>query len=131
MFHWPAVRALGFVFLLPLTVSMAATACGGSSSDSLVVYSGRSESLVGPIIDQFRDATGIDVSVKYGKTPQIAATLLEEGDNSPADVFFAQDSGDLGVVVGMLSALPDDIVDLVPEWARPPCSRPAEPRAPG
>ena len=120
MFHWPAVRALGFVFLLPLTVSMAATACGGSSSDSLVVYSGRSESLVGPIIDQFRDATGIDVSVKYGKTPQIAATLLEEGDNSPADVFFAQDPGGLRAVVGMLSALPDDIVDLVPEWARSP-----------
>lgn len=92
------------------------------SSGSLVVYSGRSESLVGPIIDQFSDATGIDVSVKYGETAAIAATLLEEGSNSPADLFFAQDPGGLGAVAnaGLLSTLSDDMVGLVPDWARSP-----------
>ncbi|MDP6667550.1 MAG: iron ABC transporter substrate-binding protein, partial [Dehalococcoidia bacterium] len=87
---------------------------------SLVVYSGRSESLVGPIIQQFEDATGIDVSAKYGSTAEIAATLLEEGDNSPADVFFAQDPGGLGAVDSMLSVLPVDVMSAVPEWARDP-----------
>ena len=87
---------------------------------SLVVYSGRSDSLVGPIINQFRDVTGIDVSVKYGSTSEIAATLLEEGGNSPADVFFAQDPGGLGAVADMLAPLPNDIVSKVPEWARSP-----------
>ena len=71
----------------------------------LVVYSGRKESLVGPIIDQFKEVTGIDVSVKYGKTGEIAATLLEEGKNSPADIFFAQDPGGLGATVDMLAPL--------------------------
>ena len=85
---------------------------------SLVVYSGRSESLVAPIIEQFAEATGIDVKVKYGSTFAIAATLLEEGSNSPADVFFAQDPGGLGAVSAMLSALPADVVLKVPEWAR-------------
>ena len=85
---------------------------------SLVVYSGRSESLVAPIIEQFAEATGIDVKVKYGSTFAIAATLLEEGSNSPADVFFAQDPGGLGAVSSMLSALPADVVLKVPEWAR-------------
>ena len=90
------------------------------SPGPLVVYSGRSESLVGPIIEQFSVATGIDVAVKYGGTAEIAATLLEEGNNSPADVFFAQDPGGLASVVEMLSALPQDIVGMVPEWARSP-----------
>ena len=85
---------------------------------SLVVYSGRSESLVGPIIEQFAEATGVDVQVKYGSTFEIAATLLEEGRNSPADVFFAQDPGGLGAVSELLSTLPGDVVLKVPEWAR-------------
>ena len=90
---------------------------------SLVVYSGRSESLVGPIIEQFGQASGIDVSVKYGGTAEIATTLLEEGKNSPADVFFAQDPGGLWAVAHMLSILPDDLVGTVPDWARSPESK--------
>ena len=93
-----------------------------SKPGSLVVYSGRSESLVGPIIEQFREATGIDVSTKYGGTGEIAATILEEGGNSPADVFFAQDPGGLGAVAqaGMFSVLPSDVTGLVPDWAQSP-----------
>ena len=93
------------------------------SPGSLVVYSGRSESLVGPIIEQFGQASGIDMSVKYGSTAEIAATLLEEGKNSPADVFFAQDPGGLWAVAHMLSILPDDLVGTVPDWARSPESK--------
>ena len=96
----------------------AATETMTGDPGSLVVYSGRSESLVGPIIEQFAEATGIDVQVKYGSTFEIAATLLEEGQNSPADVFFAQDPGGLGAVSELLSTLPGDVVLKVPEWAR-------------
>ena len=92
------------------------------SPGSLVVYSGRSESLVGPIIEQFQEATGIEVSTKFGDTGAIAATILEEGGNSPADVFFAQDPGGLGAVAqeGMFSVLPADVTSLVPSWAQSP-----------
>ena len=89
----------------------------------LVVYSGRSESLVDPVIREFAAATGIDVQVKYANTAQIAATLMEEGQNSPADVFFAQDPGGLGAVEDMLSPLPDPILSRVPEWSRSPQGR--------
>lgn len=89
-------------------------------SGPLVIYSGRSESLVDAVIQQFSQATGIEVEVKYAGTSQLAATLLEEGDNSPADVFFAQDPGGLGAVEGMMSTLPDRILSRVPEWAHSP-----------
>lgn len=87
---------------------------------SLVVYSGRGESLVDPIIQQFADVTGIVVKVKYGGTASLAATLLEEGANSPADVFYAQDPGGLGAVESLLAPLPADILQRSPEWARSP-----------
>ena len=92
-----------------------------ASSDDpgdLIIYSGRSESLVDPIIQQFKAATGIDVQVKYAGTAALAATLLEEGDNSPADVFYAQDPGGLAAVSNMMTALPSDIIELTPRWAR-------------
>lgn len=85
---------------------------------TLIIYSGRGETLVDPLIQQFNQATGIEVSVKYAKTPELAATLQEEGDNTPADVFFAQDPGGLGAVEDMFLSLPTNILDHVPEWAR-------------
>ena len=82
----------------------------------LVLYSGRSESLVAPVIEQFREATGIDVQVKYGGTSEIAATIAEEGGNSPADVFWAQDPGALAALRDRYRPLPSDITLAVPEW---------------
>lgn len=91
----------------------------GRSPDSgeLIVYSGRSESLVQPIFDQFEAQSGIDVQVRYGSTAELAATLLEEGANSPADVFYAQDPGGLGALerAGMLAELPSRLTSLLPE----------------
>lgn len=89
---------------------------GEGGEGQLVIYSGRSESLVGPIIEEFADLSGIDVEVRYGSTAEIAATLLEEGQNSPADIFYAQDPGGLGAVqdAGMLAELPAEILNQVP-----------------
>lgn len=111
------IRFWGIIALFLTAVFLSA--CGGSDGDagSLTVYSGRSEALVGPLIDRFKEDTGIDVSVKYAGTPQLAATLLEEGDNTSADVFFAQDPGGLGAVAGMLSPLEEDVLAQVPQWA--------------
>ena len=94
---------------------LALAGCGGDEFDSgkpgdkkITVYSGRTESLVKPLLEKFKTAVGITVEVRYGNTAQMAAQLLEEGDKSPADVFFAQDAGALGAVAkkGLFASLP-------------------------
>ncbi len=98
------------------TASATAIAEASPVSDrKLVIYSGRNENLVGPLIERFRNETGVDVQVRYGETAEMAATILEEGDNSPADVFFGQDAGALGALAqeGRLSTLPDDLMAQV------------------
>ncbi|HLF40575.1 MAG TPA: iron ABC transporter substrate-binding protein [Acidimicrobiia bacterium] len=110
------------VFLL--AVLLAGPACGivsGSSDDeTLTVYSGRSEDLVGTLLERFEKESGIDLKVKYAGTPELANQILEEGGNSPADVFFAQDAGSLGAVAkeGRFLRLDEGILDLVPARVR-------------
>ena len=115
-------RVAFWVILASLLTPLFLAACGGSSGDagSLTVYSGRSETLVGPLIQSFKETTGIDVSVKYAGTPQLAATLLEEGGNTPADVFYAQDPGGLSAVAGLLLPLAATTLEMVPDWAASP-----------
>ena len=88
----------------------------------LTVYSGRNENLVGPLLEQFGKDTGIAIQVKYGGTAEIAATILEEGANSPADVFYAQDAGALGALQAenRLAALPDAVLNAVEPRFRSP-----------
>jgi len=88
------------------------------SPGKLTIYTGREENLVGPIIKQFQDATGVDVRVKYGSNAGLAATIREEGSNSPADIFFATDPGLLGAMSDLLVQLPDSLLSQVPSWAR-------------
>ena len=100
--------------LAALVAAVAAAGCGGGDSDGpLTIYSGREEEIVAPLIQQFEDETGIDVDVRYGESAELAATIAEEGGNSPADVFFAQDPGSLGSVDAELEQLPSEILDKV------------------
>lgn len=86
-----------------------------SSANSLIIYSGRNENLVGPLLDRFATESGIKVEVRYGGTAEMAATIMEEGANSPADVYYGQDAGALGALAqaGRLSQLPQEILSQV------------------
>jgi len=102
------------------TGSPAATA--SPAGTTLTVYSGRSEELVAPLLAQFTQATGIGVRVRYGDTAELAALLLEEGANSPADVYFAQDAGALGALAAaeMLTLLPEELLAKVDDGFHSP-----------
>jgi iron(III) transport system substrate-binding protein len=101
----------------PAGTSGATPPAAGSpvAGGTLTIYSGRSEELVGPLIERFSTQTGIDVQVNYAGTSELATTILEEGAASPADVFFSQEGGALGALAeeGLLAELPQATLDRV------------------
>lgn len=110
------MRHLGSAAALVLTLSVL----GSAFAQTLTVYSGRNEAFVEPVVEDFEAETGIDVEVRYGDTAELAATILEEGEGSPADVFLAQDAGALGALedAGRFTALPDELLNQVDERFR-------------
>ncbi|MCH7579722.1 MAG: iron ABC transporter substrate-binding protein [Chloroflexi bacterium] len=114
-------RGAAAIAALSASLLVFVAACGGGEgSADLVIYSGREEDLVGPLIDQFEEETGLDVGVRYGSNAQLIATIFEEGGNSPADVFFGSDPGSLGALSDKLGVLPASILEQVPVSFRSP-----------
>lgn len=100
----------------------AAQTTQADAPKELTLYSGRSEKLVAPLIEKFEASSGITVKVKYGKSGELAGTIAEEGEKSPADIFWAQDAGTLGVLSarGLLAELPTELTGKVDEKFRSP-----------
>lgn len=110
------MRCLLIGVILVLAGSLAvADRVGAQTPVVLTVYSGRAQPLVGPLLDQYGRSAGVQVRARYGETAAIAATIMEEGANSPADVYFAQDAGALGFLAysGRLRRLPDPVLQRV------------------
>jgi iron(III) transport system substrate-binding protein len=114
--------------LLPLLCALLAGCgggAGGGEATTITVYSGREQTIVGPLLERFEAETGIGVRVRYGDSAELAATLAEEGPRSPADVFFSQDPGSLGALEdeGLLARLPEDVLERVEPRFRDPDGR--------
>ncbi|OED34973.1 hypothetical protein AB834_05485 [PVC group bacterium (ex Bugula neritina AB1)] len=84
-------------------------------AEELTIYSGRSEKLVGSVLKRFEEVSGIKLNVRYGKTPELAATLIEEGRRTPADIFYSQDAGALGALTeeGLLASIDESLLSKV------------------
>ncbi|ULR55587.1 iron ABC transporter substrate-binding protein [Streptomyces deccanensis] len=110
--------------LLPALASCGSDDDKGGSAKSgdstLVIYSGRNEKLVEPILDKLEKAVGTKVEVRYGDSAELAAQILEEGDRTKAGLFFSQDAGALGALSkeGVLEQLPPSTLDEVDEAYR-------------
>nr|MCU0510315.1 ABC transporter substrate-binding protein [Anaerolineae bacterium] len=70
------------------TAAPVATETAAEAGGKLVIYSGRSEPLLKPVVDAFRAANpGVDVLLKAGSNSELANALLEERGNPQADLF--------------------------------------------
>lgn len=121
-----AARMYVAMIISVLAIGSLLTSCSQESSDGkkLTIYSGRSEEFIAPFLEQFTVETGIEFDVRYGDSAALAAQLLEEGENSPADLFLTQDAGSLGAVSSaqMFAQLPNQILSRVESKYQSPSS---------
>lgn len=117
-------RKVGKFAAVVLAVGVGASLMAGCSSSNeqatevteLTIYSGRSEEFIAPFFDQWQAKSGIKLNIRYGDSAELAAQILEEGKNSPADLFLSQDAGSLGAVAAaeLFTTLPEDVATTIP-----------------
>lgn len=116
----PLVRRFAALFAAALLLP-AVAGCGVDEDDAgLVIYSGRNEKLVKPLLDELEKAVGTTVAVRYGESAELAAQIQEEGGKTKAGLFFSQDAGALGALSskGLLEKLPQESLDKVDQAFR-------------
>jgi iron(III) transport system substrate-binding protein len=122
---------------LVATLAMVAAACTGEDDadggtpvpdgraparelgDTLTVYSRDRDS---DLFERFERETGVKVRARWGNPDELAEQVIEEGADSPADVFYAPLSDGLGLLsaAGQLAPLSEEQLDRVPEAYRSP-----------
>ena len=121
------VASILLSLILPLTVAplFAAPLTTEHSAESSVVnvYSFREAKLINPIIERFSKATGIKVNVVSGKADKLLNRLIQDGDNSFADVLLTSNVARLEKAkqLGLLQALESDYLNQhIPAQLRDP-----------
>ncbi len=115
------MKRVAVLIALSLVTALAATGCSGDDGPSIVVYNAQHEQLLEEIAPKFTDKTGIEVELRNGSDPELAAQLMQEGDASPADVFLTENSPAMSAVegAGLFAPLDEAAVEPIPAQYRP------------
>lgn len=105
------------LFLILLAAILTTPPMIMAADESLVIYSGRSDKFVKPVIAEFTRQTGIKVTLHTGKSTALLNKLRIEGDRTDADLFLSNDAGNLqrGSDWGLFRPMDHDLVDTVGE----------------
>jgi iron(III) transport system substrate-binding protein len=79
---------------LLLAATVLLTACGSSShgAPAITLYNGQHEQTTARLVAAFEKQTGIKVNVRSDDEDALGNQILQEGDNSPADVFYTENT---------------------------------------
>jgi iron(III) transport system substrate-binding protein len=111
-----AVRRIVPALLVTLLVSSLTGCFSGGDDRSIVLYNGQHTELTRALVAKFEEQTGIKVRIRTNSSIVLANQILQEGGNSPADVYIAENSPELVTLAEQdaLAKLPSNIVDQVP-----------------
>jgi iron(III) transport system substrate-binding protein len=98
-----------------LTTAPLLAACG-DDGPSITVYNAQHEELMEEVAPLFEEETGIEVKLRSGKDLELANQLVQEGEDSPADVFLTENSPAMTLVdnAGLFSKVDRETLDLIP-----------------
>ena len=100
---------------LLISVSLLLSSCGGSSAE-LTVYNGQHEQTTALLVKAFERQTGITVQVRSADEATLGNQIDQEGSNTPADVFYAENTPVLEALArkGMFAAVEPGTLAAVP-----------------
>lgn len=114
---------LHFLLTLGLSVAVAtmAHAPAWAQDERLVIYNAQHETLAQEWASAFTEQTGIPVILRQGADLEVANQIVQEGANSPADLFLTENSPAMVLVdnAGLFEPLPADVLEAVPPQYRP------------
>ncbi|MDQ4489932.1 iron ABC transporter substrate-binding protein [Sinomonas sp. ASV486] len=120
-----ALAALAMASAAALSLSACGTStpgtASGSASGTITVYNAQHESLTKEWIDAFTKETGIKVNYRQGDDTEMSNQIVQEGANSPADVFLTENSPAMTQVenAGLFTDIDPATVAQVPAEYRP------------
>ena len=87
-----------------------------AQTGSLTIYSAQHPQVDAMLAAEFTKETGIKVLLHEGEGPDVANQLIQEGADSPADVFFTENSPELNLLdeKGLLAPVDPATLQLVP-----------------
>ena len=87
-FSWLALLTALLLFSIGCSSTTSTPQDNNTVSGKLVVYSGRSETLIKPVLDAFSaEYPDVEVLLKAGNNSELANALIEEANNPQADLF--------------------------------------------
>ncbi len=97
------------------------TGCDLFGGPKLVIYNAQHEQLLDELAPIFEEETGIEVDLRNGKDLELSNQIVQEGDETPADVFLTENSPAMSQVeeAGLFQELPEELVEPIPAQYRP------------
>ncbi len=112
-----AAARIGVALAATLLTTSTLSGCGVFGSPDLVVYNAQHQQLLDELVPLFEKESGLDVELRNGSDLEMANQIVEEGKDSPADVFLTENSPAMSIVdnAGLFTELPADATATIPD----------------